>query len=266
MPVMLTSLSVLFAAGALAGLLAGLLGVGGGIIMVPVLIVVLPGLAVGPDVVAQVAVGTSLACICVVSIVSARSHHRRGGVLWRLFLRLAPGLVVGGLLGAWVAHFLPSMTLQRIVGVAAVLLSIKIATGVAPPTHRSVPGAAGLGVAGTAIGSLSSLVGIGGGSLTVPFLNWCNIDMKRAVGTSAACGIAIAWAGVFGFLLTGWGRADTGVASLGYVSLPAFVALTVASISCVPLGTALAYRLPAGALKRVFALLLAVVGVKMLLG
>ncbi len=263
---MLASLFVLFAAGALAGLLAGLLGVGGGIIMVPVLIAVLPWIGVGPDVVAQVAVGTSLACICIVSIVSARSHHRRGGVLWRLFLRLAPGLVAGALLGAWVAHFLPSMTLQRIVGMAAVLLPIKIATGAAPAAHRSVPGAAGLGAAGAAIGSLSALVGIGGGSLTVPFLNWCNIDMKRAVGTSAACGMAIAWAGVFGFLLTGWGRSDTGIASFGYVNLPAFAALTAASVICVPLGAALAYRLPAAALKRVFALLLAVVGVKMLLG
>lgn len=258
---------VLFCAvGALVGTLAGLLGIGGGIVMVPALIWLLPGLAVSTTVLSQMAVGTSLACICIISISSARAHHRRGGVRWPVVLSMAPGLVLGALLGAWVAHFLSSLMLQRIVGLAAVLLAVKMFLGSQPAPHREVPSKPGLAGVGTAIGAMSSLIGIGGGSMTVPYLSWCNMDMKYAVGTSAACGIAIAWSGVIGFLVAGWGMAGTGIASFGYVSLPAFAAITLGSVVCVPLGASLAYRLPAKTLKRVFAVLLAVVGIKMLLG
>lgn len=263
---MLATILIFCIVGAFVGTLAGMLGVGGGIIMVPALIYLLPVLGVGQVVVSQMAVGTSLACICIISITSARAHSRRGGVRWPLVLAMAPGLVVGALIGAWVAHFLSSLMLQRIVGLAAVLLAVKMFAGGQPAGHRDVPGTAALATVGTFIGSLSSLIGIGGGSLTVPYLSWCNVEIKQAVGTSAACGMAIAWSGVAGFIVAGWGEAGTGMANIGYVSLPAFAAITAASIVCVPLGTALAYRLPARALKRVFALLLLVVGVKMLLG
>lgn len=263
---MISTLIILCAVGALAGTLAGLLGVGGGIIMVPALIFLLPGLGIESAVVAQMAVGTSLACICVISIVSARAHHRRGGVLWPVVVSMAPGLIVGALVGAAIAGQLSSLMLQRIVGLAAVLIAIKMLTGGQPSAQRDLPPKTGLTAVGGFIGTLSSLIGIGGGSLTVPFLNWCNTGMTRAVGTSAACGMAIAWSGVFGFVVAGWGVPGTGPASFGYVSLPAVAAITVASIACVPLGAALAYRLPATALKRIFALMLLVVGVKMLLG
>lgn len=263
---MLITILFFCAVGAFVGTLAGLLGVGGGIIMVPALIFLLPGLGVGDMVLSQMAVGTSLACICIISISSSRAHHRRGGVRWSIVLSMVPGLVVGALMGAWVAHFLSSLMLQRIVGVAAVLLGMKMFVGTRPVAHRDVPSRRGLGAVGVVIGSLSSLIGIGGGSMTVPYLSWCNVEMKQAVGTSAACGIAIAWAGVVGFMVTGWGVAHTGVASVGYVSLPAFGAITVASIVFVPVGASLAYRLPAKTLKRVFSVLLVVVGINMLLG
>src|SRR5699024_3678008 len=260
------SFLLLCAVGAFTGTLAGLLGVGGGIIMVPALIYLLPGLQVADDIVAQVGVGTSLACICIISLVSARAHHRRGGVRWRVVLGMAPGLVAGALFGAWVAHFLSSLVLQRIVGAAALSISIRMFTGGRASAQRDLPTMPGLAAVGGAIGSLSALIGIGGGSMTVPYLSWCNVDMKQAVGTSAACGIGIAWSGVFGFIIAGWGAAQAGVGSMGYVNLPAFAAITVASVSCVPLGAALAYRLPARSLKRIFAVLLAVVGIRMLLG
>lgn len=263
---MISTLAILFAVGAFAGTLAGLLGVGGGIIMVPALIFLLPGLGVDAAVVAQMAVGTSLACICIISLVSTRAHDRRGGVLWPVVGNMAPGLILGALAGAWVADFLSSLMLQRVVGVAAVLIGVKMLTGGQPSAQRELPGKAGLAAVGGCIGALSSLIGIGGGSVTVPFLSWCNTGMIRAVGTSAACGIAIAWSGVIGFVIAGWGAAGTGPANLGYVSLPAFAAIVVASIACVPVGASLAYRLPARALKRTFALLLLIVGVKMLLG
>lgn len=263
---MVSTLAILCAVGSLAGTLAGLLGVGGGIVMVPALILVLPGLGVGAAVVSQVAVATSLACICVISVASARAHHRRGGVLWPVVLGMAPGLILGALLGACIADYLSSAVLQRVVGAAAVLIAVKMFAGGQPSAQRALPGLPALGGAGLFIGTLSSLIGIGGGSLTVPFLNWCNTGMTRAVGTSAACGMAIAWSGVFGFVIAGWGAQHTGVWSLGYVSLPAVAALAVASVACVPLGAALAYRLPTRALKRIFAALLLVVGVQMLLG
>ena len=263
---MLTTIVLFCAVGALVGTLAGLLGIGGGIVMVPALIFLLPGLDVVDSVLSQMAVGTSLACICIISISSARAHHRRGGVRWDAVLSMAPGLVVGALLGAWVAHFLSSLMLQRIVGLAAVLLGVKMFWGMQPAAHRDVPSKPGLACVGTAIGAMSSLIGIGGGSMTVPYLSWCNMSMKQAVGTSAACGIAIAWSGVAGFLVAGWGEPGTGIASFGYVSLPAFAAIVLCSIVCVPVGASLAYRLPARMLKRVFAVLLVVVGVKMLLG
>lgn len=263
---MLVSTLIFVATGAVAGLLAGLLGIGGGMIIVPALIFVLPALGVAADVLTQTAVGTSLACISVISISSARAHHVRGGVIWRVFLAMAPGLVLGALAGAALAHVLPSLTLQRIVGIAALLVAVKLFTDVKPAPHRDLPGGATLAGAGGAIGALSSLVGIGGGSLTVPYLAWCNVPITRAVGTSAACGMPIAWAGTAGFVVTGWGLTGTGPASLGYVSLPAAAGVVAGSLAFTPLGAALAHRLPAAALKRVFALLLAVVGLRMLWG
>lgn len=263
---MLLTIILFCAVGALVGTLAGLLGIGGGIVMVPALIFLLPGLDVAGSVLSQMAVGTSLACICIISISSTRAHHRRGGVRWDIIFSMAPGMVVGALFGAWVAHFLSSLMLQRIVGLAAVVLGVKMFLGAQPAAHRDVPSKPGLIGVGTVIGAMSSLIGIGGGSVTVPYLSWCNVDMKQAVGTSAACGIAIAWSGVAGFLVAGWGESGTGIASFGYVSLPAFAAIALCSILFVPVGASLAYKLPAKALKRVFAVLLVVVGVKMLLG
>lgn len=263
---MTLSLLIFAATGAVAGLLAGLLGIGGGMIIVPALIFVLPALGVAPGVLTQVAVGTSLACISVISISSARAHHVRGGVIWRVFLAMAPGLALGAIAGAGLAHVLPSLTLQRVVGVAALLVAANLFADVKPAPHRDLPGRAGLASAGGAIGALSSLIGIGGGSLTVPYLVWCNTPITRAVGTSAACGIPIAWAGAAGFVATGWGLAGTGPGSVGYVNLPAAAGIVAGSLAFTTLGAALAHRLPARTLKRVFALLLAVVGLRMLLG
>lgn len=263
---MLISLSIFLVTGAVAGLLAGLLGIGGGMVIVPALVFTLPALGVAPDVLTQVAVGTSLACISAISISSARAHHVRGGVIWGVFAAMAPGLGVGALAGAALAHVMPSLWLQRVVGVAALLVAVKLLADIAPAPHRDLPGRPALTAAGGIIGSLSSLIGIGGGSLTVPYLVWCNVPITRAVGTSAACGMPIAWAGAVGFAVAGWGLAGIGPGSLGYLNLPATGGIVAGSLLFTPLGAALAHRLPARALKRVFALLLVVVGVRMLWG
>lgn len=234
-------------------------------ILVPALIVLLPRLGVDANVLSQAAVGSSLACISVISLNSAAAHARRKAVDWRAFTGLLPGLMLGAVLGAGLAHLLPSLALQRLVGVAALAVAARILTNVQPNAQRELPGRLGLGVAGGVIGTLSSLVGIGGGSVTVPFLNWCNLPMQRAVGTSSACGVPIAWAGTLGFIVTGWGLPGTGGLSLGYVNYAAAGGIILGSLAFTPMGAALAHRLPAATLRRVFAVLLVVVGLRMLL-
>ena len=260
----MTSLLIFAATGACAGVLAGLFGVGGGLVMVPALAFLLPLRGVAPDIVMQVAVGTSLAVIAATSVSSMLAHHRRGGVLWPVFLRFAPGLAAGALAGAFAAHALPGVVLQRIVGVGAMLVALHMFVGGEPRGERGLPGAAGLTAAGTVIGLLSALIGIGGGSLTVPFLSWRRVEMRQAVGTAAACGVPIAWAGAVGFMLAGAGVAGRPEGSVGYVSLAGFAGLAVASVLFAPLGAHLAHRLPPRALKRAFAMLLVVIGVSLL--
>lgn len=253
------------ALGGLAGFLAGLLGIGGGLLMVPFFAWILPASGMNPALIMQVAVGTSLSVIAFTSLSSALAHHRREGVLWPVFRLLVPGLVLGALAGSAIADVIPSDWLQRIVGVAALLVAIKMMLNLQPPAHHVVPGGVGLFSAGGVIGAVSALIGIGGGSLTVPYLNWCNVEMRRAVGTAAASGIPIAWAGALGFIWTGMNETGLPPHSLGYVYLPALLATGIASICLAPLGARAAHALPAAALKKVFAVLLLVIGIRMLI-
>jgi uncharacterized membrane protein YfcA len=258
------TLPYFIATGIVAGLMAGLFGVGGGLIMVPILALVLGLKGFPPEILMQVSIGTSLAVIAFTSISSTRSHHKRDGVVWPVFWRFAPGLVVGALIGAWTAHLLSGVVLARMVGIGAILVAAKMVFDSKEVPQRPVPGGWVLAGAGTVIGWLSSLVGIGGGSLTVPFLNYCGIQMRQAVGTAAAGGIPIAWAGAVGFVIAGWGLAALPPGQLGYVSIPGFLSLVVASVLVAPLGAKLAHSLPQLVLKRAFALLLLVIGITML--
>ncbi len=262
------SLLIFLVTGAFAGLLAGMFGVGGGLIMVPALAFVLPMQGVAPAIYMQMAIGTSLAVIGATSISSTLSHQRRGGVLWPIFLRVAPGLVIGALVGAQIADALSGVALKRIVGIGALLVSLQMLLGQKPePTATPTrPGNVELLGAGTVIGLLSSLIGIGGGSLTVPYLSLRGVDIRKAVGTSAACGMPIAWGGAAGFIAAGWGTAGLPAWSLGYVSLAGFAGLAVASVATAPLGARLAHRLSPTTLSRTFALLLAAIGLHMLFG
>src|SRR5688572_28120554 len=266
------TLLIFAATGVAAGLLAGLFGVGGGLIMVPALALVLPGLGVGPSIVMQVAVGTSLAVISATSLSSMLAHHRQQGVRWDVFARFAPGLAAGAVAGAFVAHALPGLVLQRIVGVGAILVALQMflaspekgdATLFQDEAEKRV--ASPFLLAGGVIGLLSALIGIGGGSLTVPFLTWRRVPIRQAVGTAAACGVPIAWAGAVGFIVAGWSVAGRPEFSVGYVALPAFAAIAVASVATAPLGARLAHRLPPRLLKRAFAALLLAVGISLLL-
>lgn len=254
------------ATGAFAGLLAGLFGVGGGLVMVPILALILGRQNFPPEAVMQVAIGTSLAVIALTSLSSARAHHHHGGVDWTVLRALAPGLLAGALLGAWTAHMLSGLVLARIVGIGAIVVAMKMWLEAEPRARARPPGPLGLAGAGGFIGWASALIGIGGGSLSVPFLRLCGMDMRRAVGTSAAGGIPIAWAGAAGFVWAGWDAPGLPSGQLGYVSLPGFAALAAASVLIAPLGARLAHALPQRVLQRAFALLLLGIGLTMLIG
>lgn len=254
------------ATGVLSGLLAGLFGVGGGLTTVPILALILTAQGFPEAHVMQVAIGTSLAVIALTALSSARAHHAHGAVRWSAVGTLVPGLVFGALLGAWTAHGLSTVVLARIVGIGALAVAAKMLLQADPRVRSSNPGRALLTCAGAIIGWASALIGIGGGSLTVPFLRLCGFDMREAVGTSAAAGIPIAWAGAIGFIWTGYNVAGLPEGQLGYISLPGFAAVAVASVLMAPMGARLAHRLPQLWLQRAFAGLLIIIGCTMLLG
>lgn len=251
--------------GACAGVLAGLFGVGGGLIIVPVLVFSFTAHGFPVEVLTQMAVGTSLATIVFTSVNSILEHHRRGAVLWPVFLWMTVGIVVGSALGALTASAIKGAVLQKIIGVFAVLISIQMTLGLQPKAGGNLPGKGGLGAAGGFIGWASAIFGIGGGSLTVPFLSWRGVSMQQAVATSSACGLPIAIAGAISFILVGWHRPELPQWSLGFVYLPALVGIAVTSMFFARIGARLAHRLPAKVLKRLFALLMFCIGMSFLI-
>lgn len=252
--------------GAFAGVMAGLLGVGGGLIIVPALVWIFRGQGMNDSIIMHLAIGTSLATIVVTSISSVRAHHRRGAVLWPVFWQLTPGIVVGAWLGAAVADALSSLALQKVFALFVLAMSAQMGFGAKPAPHRNLPETIGMIAVGGMIGTVSAIVGIGGGSLTVPFLTWCNVSIRQAVATSAACGLPIALAGSIGFVMTGLNTANLPAWSLGYVYGPALVGIALVSMLSAPFGARLAHTLPTEMLKKVFAVFLALIGIKMLLG
>lgn len=251
--------------GVFAGVMAGLLGVGGGLIIVPALAWIFHHQQVGDAIIMHLAIGTSLATIVVTSISSVRAHHRRGAVLWPVFWRLTPGIVIGAWVGAAIADALPSAVLSKVFAVFVLAVAAQMGFGAKPSPHRELPGKAGMWAAGGVIGSISAIVGIGGGSLTVPFLSWCNTAIRQAVATAAACGLPIALAGTLGFIVTGLNTAGRPDWSFGYIYIPALVGIVLTSTLSAPLGAKLAHTLPTEVLKKVFAIFLTLVGIKMLL-
>ncbi|MFB6348092.1 sulfite exporter TauE/SafE family protein [Moraxella sp. ZJ142] len=254
-------------AGLVAGLCAGLFGVGGGMIIVPALIWILSYYGMSGEIVPHVAVGTALATIILTSISSMSAHHQRGGVRWEIFRHMAKGLVLGSLVGAWIATLIDGSDLQAILGGGAFLMAVKMLFF--PNQERldvTPPPAYQQGMAGVIIGLLSAIFGIGGGSLTVPYLSQHGVPMRQAVGTSAACGLPIAIAGALGFIW--FGRTDSVVADsaelLGFVHIGAFFTISILSFIMAKVGAKLAHALPAQMLKRAFGVLLMIVGVQLI--
>ena len=249
--------------GLVAGILAGLLGVGGGLVLVAALAWLLPLFGVPPEVAMHAALASSLASIVLTAASSARAHARRGSVLWPTVAWMVPGLLLGAWLGSGVAVKLDAQTLRWIVAGYCLLAAWQTGFGRsrAPADGSEVPAPRGwpMSAAGGGIGVLSALVGIGGGSMTVPLLVWRGVKPVRAVGTSSACGVAIGLAAAVGYAL----HAPSGALpahGIGYVYLPAAIGVALASVLAAPYGTRLAHALSGPALKRVFAVFLLAVG------
>ena len=240
--------------GLATGFLAGLLGIGGGMLMVPFITLILTGRGLSPDLAVKMAIATSMATIIFTSISSVRAHHKRGAVRWDVVKRLAPGIVLGAALaslgvfallkGSWLALFFAAF-----VGFSATQMLIDKK----PQASRTLPGTAGQLGAGGAIGFLSGLVGAGGGFVSVPFMTWCNVPIHNAVATSAALGFPIALANALGYAVAGQGLSGLPSASIGYIYLPALLVIACASVLMAPLGVKAAHALPVRTLKRVFA-------------
>lgn len=249
--------------GAFAGFTAGLFGVGGGLIIVPILYVVFTQQGYDPAYIMHMALGTSLATIIVTSISSVSAHHKKGAVLWQVVKNLAPGLVIGSFLGAGIADLLPSHALQLIIGGFALWVAYRMFKGAATQVDvsRTLPAAPVQMLAGGGIGIASAIFGIGGGSLTVPYLNRHGVVMQKAVATSAACGLPIAIAGAMGFIWFGAQQNEPIRDAIGYVHIYAFIGISVMSFFTAKLGAKVAHQLSPMMLKRCFAGLLTTVAI-----
>ena len=250
--------------GAVAGLLAGLMGIGGGLVMVPGLLLLFHLQGFDTAHLSHVAIGSSLAIIVPTALSSVWAHHKRGAVDWTVVVRLLPGLMLGALGGAWLASQFSTSLLKNLFGIFLLLVAFQMLTGTSPRAGAAHRNSRTFFLAiGAVIGMVSGLVGIGGGTMTVPFLVWRGTVLPVAVATSAACGLPIAVAGSMGFMLMGKGLGGTG--STGFVYWPAVVLVGGSAVLSAPLGAWLAHTLPVPLLKKGFALLLVAVGFRLLL-
>jgi uncharacterized membrane protein YfcA len=256
-------LIVYVAVGASAGLLAGLLGVGGGVVVVPCLAFAFWAQGIADRVVMPLALGTSLAAIVFTASASVRAHHGRGAVRWPVVGALAPGLALGALGGAWGATRISSAALTAIFAGFLWVVATSLLSDSSPRPARELPGAGPLSAVGAMIGFVSGVVGIGGGTLSVPSLLRHRVPIHQAIGTAAAAGLPIAAAGAMGYAVSGLWLNGLPSQSVGFVHVPALAGVAAASVVTAPLGASLAHRLPTNRLKLVFAGLLYVAGAKL---
>ncbi|MCC6211504.1 MAG: sulfite exporter TauE/SafE family protein [Burkholderiales bacterium] len=252
------------AIGLAVGFLAGLLGIGGGMVIVPMLVFVFTAKGFPAEHMMHLALATAMATIVFTSLSSVRAHHRHGAVDWRVARAMAPGIVAGALAASVGASYVPTRPLAIFFTGFMFYAATQMFFEAKPRPSRQLPGAAGLFGAGAAIGGLSSVLAAGGAFLTIPFLAWCNVSLKRAIGTAAANGFPIAAAGTAGYVLNGMRAPNLPEGCLGYVYLPALAIIVAASMPLAPLGARFAHRLPVRRLRVVFALMLYGIALRML--
>ena len=250
--------------GVFAGLVGGLLGLGGGILIVPALLFLFMWQGLPAEILMHLAVATSLFTIVFTSVSSSYAHHKHQAVLWSQVFLLTPGIIICAIVGALIADHLSSDILRRIFGIFEIFVACQIGFAVKPTVQRALPGRKGMLIAGGGIGTLSTILGIGGGTLTVPFLIWCHVDIRKAVATSSACGFPIALAGTLAMIFTGLDSSYLPENSIGYVYWPVAIPILVTSVLFAPVGAKLAHAIPVDSLKRVFAIVLGCVGLRML--
>lgn len=249
--------------GLVAGFLAGYLGIGGGLVLVPALSLLFSQDPAIADIAVQMAVATSLATMLFTSMSSLLSHHKRGAILWSLVRQMIPGLLVGALLGSFIADRIGNVALGNVFGVFAFIVGLQMLLGSKTQRDSSLPGPVAITGTSFGIGTLSSLLGIGGGSMTVPWLLWHGQRVQNAIATAAACGYPIAIAGTLGFIFLGDQQAS--VPTLGYVNLQALVGVSLFGVLGAPLGVAAVHRSSPLLARRIFAVFLLVVAARMLL-
>lgn len=254
------------ALGSVVGVMAGLLGIGGGLLVVPALLWLLPQAGVDSNIAMQMALGTSLATIIFTSSSSALNHLRLGNVEVALIKSLAPGVIIGGFIGSYLTELIPTQYLPKLFGMIVLLLALQMLLALKLTATRAMPSLIKLAASGGVIGVISSLAGIGGGSLTVPYLSFHGVDMRKAIGSSSLCGTLIAIAGMIGFVIHGASADNLPSMSIGYIYLPALCGVSITSMLTTKVGARLASHLPTPTLKKIFAVFLVFIGSKMFLG
>jgi uncharacterized membrane protein YfcA len=255
---------VLLVLGAATGFAAGLLGIGGGMLMVPFITMILTAQNFPPEHVVHMAIATSLATIMFTSISSVRAHHKRGAVVWRIVKTLSPGILIGSWIGPWIGSHMNSTALAAFFGIFVAFSATQMLLDKKPSASRDLPGTPGMFAAGGIIGTLAGLVGAGGGFVSVPFMTWCNVKIHNAVATSAALGFPIAVAGTLSNIYFGMNVEGLPPSSLGFIYLPALLVISIASVMTAPLGARTAHNLPVKSLKKVFAYMLYALALYML--
>ncbi len=262
---MLEALLLYLFIGAVVGVLAGLLGIGGGLVLVPMLYFAFTMQGVDPSVMMKLTLGTSMAAIIFTALSSVRAHQERGAVRWNVVLKMTPGIIIGTFYGARLASLMPTFLLKFIFIGFLFYVAVQMFRDKESEGGLCLPGTLGLFAVGLGIGGFSSFMGIGGGTLSVPFMAWCQLPFHTVIGTSAAIAIPIALAGTAGYVVGGWENELRPFFSLGFVHVPALLSIVAASVLTAPLGAKLAHSLPVNLLKKVFAILLLFAAIRMLL-
>ena len=250
--------------GLFVGFFAGLLGIGGGLILVTVMVYLFTLQGFPADRLLHLALGTSITSIVFTSISSLQAHHKHGAVRWDILHTAVPGLVIGTLLGTVVADQLKSKYLAIFFVIFVYFSAVQMFANVKPKPTRQLPGKAGMTGVAVIVGIVSSLVGVGGGVITIPLMSLCNVPMRQVIGTSAALGLPIAVAGTVGFIVTGLGKEHLPALSFGYVYLPALAGIVIGTFVTVPWGAKMAHTMPVTRLKKIFAIILFILATRML--
>lgn len=261
---MLTFIVICMLVGCIVGFLAGLFGIGGGMVVVPVLVYLLPMVNVPNELLMNIALGTSFATIVITGAASAYNHHQRGNMQWSVLKTLLPSIIISVFIASHFISRLPKEYSSKLFAVLVVYLAIKMILSIKPKAQNKSFTTQSSIIGGALIGIASSIAGIGGGSFIVPFLNSRGVEMKKAIGTSSFCGMFLAISGMLSYMQSGWQVENLPDYALGYVYLPAVLGITITSFFTTKLGVATTSKLPVASLKRYFALLLIVIAVKMI--